>query len=128
MDRRVAEVAHRVVVAVVVLHRLGVVAEQVGRLLDLAERLDPVLADLDGHDRGVVHEPVADELGRPGVMISTRSRHGIAAQAGWAARAAATASSTSAAVPFANVPRTMSRSIGERTSNVPSPSRQEPPM
>ncbi len=38
------------------------------------------------------------------VMISTRSRHGTAAQAGWAARAAATASSTSGAVPRANVP------------------------
>ena len=49
VDGRVAEVAHRVVVAVVVLHRLGVVADQVGRLLDLAERLDPVLADLDRH-------------------------------------------------------------------------------
>ena len=43
------EVVHRVVVAVVVLHRLGVVADEVGRLLDLAERLEPVLADLDGH-------------------------------------------------------------------------------
>src|SRR3954466_1637908 len=30
------------------------------------------------------------------VMISTRSRHGTAAQAGWAARAAATASATAA--------------------------------
>ena len=51
MDGRVPEVAHRVVVAVVVLHRLRVVAEEVGGLLDLAERLDPVLADLDRHDR-----------------------------------------------------------------------------
>ena len=61
-------------------------------------------------------------------MISTRSRHGTAAQAGWAARAAATASSTSAVVARANVPRTMSRSIGERVSNVPSPSRHSPSM
>ena len=63
VDRRVAEVVERVVVAGVVLHRLGVVADEVRRLLDLAERLDPVLADLEAHDRGLVHQPVADELG-----------------------------------------------------------------
>ena len=63
MDRGVPEVAHRVVVARVVLHGLRVIADEVRRLLDLAERLDPVLADLEGHDRGVVHQPVADELG-----------------------------------------------------------------
>ncbi len=64
VDRRVAEVPHRVVVAVVVLHRLRVVAQQVGRFLDLAERLDAVLADLDRHVRRVVHQVVADVLGR----------------------------------------------------------------
>ena len=58
----VAEVVHRVVVAVVVLHRLRVVADQVGRLLDLAERLDAVLADLDRHRGRVVHQAVADQL------------------------------------------------------------------
>ena len=40
VDRRVAEVAHRVVVEGVVLRRLRVVADEVGGLLDLAERLD----------------------------------------------------------------------------------------
>ena len=65
VDGRVTEVAHRVVVAVVVLHRLGVVAEQVGRFLDLAERLDPVLPDLDRHVGRVRHQVVADVLGRP---------------------------------------------------------------
>ena len=61
------------------------------------------------------------------VMISTRSRHGTAAQAGWAARAAATASSTSATVVRGRTsPSTMSRSIGVRTSNEPSPSRHAP--
>ncbi len=64
VDRGVAEVAHRVVVAVVVLHRLRVVAQEVGGLLDLAERLDPVLADLDRHVGGVRHQVVADVLGR----------------------------------------------------------------
>ena len=63
VDRAVAEVAHRVVVAAVVLHRLGVVADEVRRFLDLAERLDAVLADLESHHRGLVHEPVADQLG-----------------------------------------------------------------
>ena len=43
------------------------------------------------------------------LTIATRSRHGTAAQAGCARRAAATASSTSASVPLANVPTTMSR-------------------
>ena len=62
------------------------------------------------------------------LTIATRSRHGTAAQAGCAARAAATASSTSAAVPRANVPSRMSRSIGERASKVPSPSRHSPSM
>ncbi len=45
------EVVHRVVVAVVALHDVGVVAQQVGRLLDLAERLEAALADLDRHVR-----------------------------------------------------------------------------
>ena len=51
VDGGVAEVAHRVVVAAVVLRRLRVVADEVGRLLDLAERLEAVLADLDRHER-----------------------------------------------------------------------------
>ncbi len=63
VDRRVAEIAHLDVVAAVLLHRVAVVAQEVRRLLDLAERFDPVLADLEAHDRGLVHEPVADELG-----------------------------------------------------------------
>ena len=62
------------------------------------------------------------------LMIATRSRQGVAAQAGWAARAAATASSTFAAVAFAKVPNTIEVSIGVRTSNDPSPSRHVPPM
>ena len=65
MDRGVAEVVHRVVVAVVRLHRGRVVAQQVGRLLDLAEGLDPVLADLDRHERRVVHQPLADQVTGP---------------------------------------------------------------
>ena len=62
VDRRVAEVVHRVVVEVVVLGRLGVVADQVGGLLDLAERLEPVLADLERHVRAVAHLALGDEL------------------------------------------------------------------
>ena len=62
VDRRVAEVVHRVVVEVVVLDRLGVVADQVGGLLDLAQRLEPVLADLERHVRAVAHLALGDEL------------------------------------------------------------------
>ena len=36
---------------------------QVGALLDLAERLDAVLADLDGHQARVLHLALADQLG-----------------------------------------------------------------
>ena len=71
VDGRVAEIAHLDVVAVVLLHRVAVVAQQVGRLLDLAERLDAVLADLEAHDRGLVHEAVADELGRAADDLET---------------------------------------------------------
>ena len=60
--------------------------------------------------------------------IASRSRQGTAAQAGWAARAAATAASTSAVVAVANVPTSRSRSIGERASNVSAPSRHSPSM
>jgi hypothetical protein len=52
-----------VVVPVVVFHRLGVVADEVGRFLYLAERLDPVLADLVAHVCRVVEQAVADQLG-----------------------------------------------------------------
>ena len=57
------EVVERVVVEVVVLGGLGVVADQVRGLLDLAERLEPVLADLEGHVRAVAHLALRDELG-----------------------------------------------------------------
>ena len=118
VDGRVAEVAHRVVVAVVVLHRLRVVAQQVGRLLDLAERLDPVLADLDRHVGGVRHQVVADVLGRPAddrEPLAPRDRG--PGRLGGARRGdrgvdvgGRRASRTSR--------RSMSRSIGERASNV----------
>ena len=53
-------------------------------------------------------------------MIARRSRHGIAAQAGWAARAAATAViDVAASCPSRRCPTSRSRSIGERASNVP---------
>ena len=49
--------------AVVGLHLVGVVAQQVGGLLHVAQRLEPVLADLEGHERGVLELPLADEVG-----------------------------------------------------------------
>ena len=63
MDRRVAQVVHRMVVERVVLGRLRVVADEVGGLLDLAERLEPGLAHLDRHQPGVLHLALADQLG-----------------------------------------------------------------
>ena len=123
----VAEVAHRVVVERVVLGGLRVVADEVGGLLDLAEGLDAVLADLERHDRRLVHQPIADELGGALAGCATRSGHGVFAHAGCAARAAATASSTSAAVPGRERPerRLASRSAcAPRT--LPSPSRHAP--
>ena len=110
-------------IPVVVLHGLGVIADQVGRLLDLAERLDPVLADLVALRRRVLELPVADELGRPTEDLDPL-RHGVAAHAGCARRAAAIASSMSAGSRSANVPSRMSvvdRRARPRTS--PSPSR-----
>ena len=57
------ERAHRLHEAVVALHLVAVVAQQVGRLLHVAQRLEPVLADLEGHERGVVELPLADQVG-----------------------------------------------------------------
>ncbi len=49
--------------AVGLLELVAVVAQQVGGLLDVAEGLEPVLADLERHERGVVELPLADEVG-----------------------------------------------------------------
>ena len=62
------------------------------------------------------------------LRISSRRSQPSRNHAGCARRAAAIASWTSARVPFANVPTRMSLSIGERSSNVPSPSRSAPSM
>ncbi len=59
---------------------------------------------------------------------ATRSRHGVAAQPGKAARAAASASSASSAVPLGKRPRSHSRSIGERTSKHCDAVRGAPPI
>ncbi len=62
VDGRIAEVAHGVVEAVVGLDLVAVVADQVGRLLDVAERLEPVLADLDRHQGRELHLALADQV------------------------------------------------------------------
>ena len=64
MDGGVAEVAHDVVEAVVALHHVARPADQVGRLLDVAEGLEPVLADLHRQQRAELHLPLADDVGR----------------------------------------------------------------
>ena len=114
VDRGVAEVAHLVVVAVVGLHRRGVVAQQVGRFLDLAERLDAVLADLERHVRGVLHQPFADEVAgalddRDALAPRDRGPGGLGGSGGRRRRRR-----RRPRCPCANVPSTMSRSIGER--------------
>ena len=59
----VAEVAHGVIEAVVLLDHVARPADQVGRLLDVAECLEAVLANLDGKQRGEHHLPLADDVG-----------------------------------------------------------------
>ena len=72
VDGCVAEVAHRPIEAVVLLHHVAAPADQVGRLLDVAERLEPVLADLDRHERRELHLALADEVGGP-----SQQRHAL---------------------------------------------------
>jgi hypothetical protein len=62
---RVPQVIHGPLVQVLVERGLRVVAQQIGALLDLAQRLDAVLADFDGHQRAVEHLPFADEIRGP---------------------------------------------------------------
>ena len=50
--------------AVVVLDLLAVVADEVGGLLDVAECLEPVLADLHAHQRRQLVGPLTDQVGR----------------------------------------------------------------
>ena len=123
---RVAQVAHGPLVEVVVDGRLGVVAQQVGALLDLAQRLDAVLAHLDGHQGAVLHEPLADELGGaaqdldaalpaegpPGRLRGSGGGDGVAH-----------------VLPRARArsgPRGCPCRSGERSSNSPSPARSRP--
>ena len=72
MDTLVAEVAHRIVEAVVPLDHVARPADEVGRLLDVAERLEPVLADLDREHRGELHLAFADDVGD-----ATQQRHAL---------------------------------------------------
>src|SRR6266498_5276821 len=58
------ELPHLVGEAVVALHLVAVVADQVGRLLHVAERLEAVLADLHGHQGGQLVGAVADQVRR----------------------------------------------------------------
>ena len=129
MDGLVAEVAHRVVVEAVVLGGLGVVADEVGGLLDLAERLDPVLADLDRHQRGVLHQPVADELRGAAQDREPILPASVAAQAGLGGPGGLHRIVDVGDGPGRERPeQEVCESIGERTSNAPSPSRQAPAM
>ncbi len=63
MDGLVAEVAHHVVEAVVALHHVARPADEIGRLLDVAERLEAVLADLHREQGAELHLPLADRVG-----------------------------------------------------------------
>src|SRR5262249_32579834 len=57
------EPAHRRVEALVLLHLVAVPADHLGRLLDVAERLETVLADLVRHERGQVEQPLLHHVG-----------------------------------------------------------------
>ena len=59
----VAEAQHRHLEAAVLGHRVGVVADQVGGLLDLADRLEPRLAVLPGEGRTVDDGALGDQIG-----------------------------------------------------------------
>ena len=82
---------HRGGEAVVLLHLVAVPPEQVGRLLHVAQRFQPVLPDLHGHERRELTSPFGDEVGglanqrhpllprgrRPGRREGPCCRHGV---------------------------------------------------
>ena len=72
------------------------------------------------------HGPESSSAARR--KTATRSCHGVAAQPGCAARAAAIARSTCEASPFATSARTWSRSWGITASNVVPDSTRSPPI
>ena len=47
------------------LHLVAVPADQLGGLLHVAERLEPALADLEGHEGGQVEHPLLHDVGHP---------------------------------------------------------------
>ena len=50
---------------VVLLQLLAVVADEVGGLLDVPQRLEPALPHLDGHEGGQLVDPVRDDVRHP---------------------------------------------------------------
>ena len=58
-----AEPAHRHPEPVVLLHLVAVPADQLRGLLHVAERLEPALADLVGHERGEVEDALLHDVG-----------------------------------------------------------------
>ena len=58
------ERAHRLHEAIRLLHAVAVVAQQVGRLFDVTQRLETVLADLEGHECRVIELALADQVSR----------------------------------------------------------------
>ncbi len=62
-DLGLAEAFHRHREPVVLAHGVGVVADQVGGLLDLADRLQPALAVLPSERRTVDDRPLGDQVG-----------------------------------------------------------------
>ena len=72
--------------AVVLLDLVAVVRDQIGRLLDVADALEPVLARLVSHERRELPAVGANRCRRRVVSSATRSRHGLALHAGNAAR------------------------------------------
>ena len=61
-------------------HRVGVVADQVGGLLDLADRFEPALAVLPGQRSTVDDRPFGDQVGGAVEERRSAAAHGVAAQ------------------------------------------------
>ena len=91
VERRLVrrEPAHRLLEPAVLAHLVAVVADEVGGLLDVAERLEAVLPDLHRHRRRQLRSAVPRSGRRPRSSTATRSAHGVARHAGAYAFAAA---------------------------------------
>ena len=98
-------------------HRVRVVADEIGRLFDLAERLEPALAVLERQSAAPSTTERSEIRSAARSRIAHRSCHGVAAHPRMARRAASTTSSTSWPSASVKCPITNDVSIGETVVN-----------